>query len=228
MLAGRTSEMTMATKDEWVDPEEFDRTADELRTEKGGDIKKLNANIIATRMGRKKANTTFYRLFDDWRHRRRLLSHLPVFVLQETYRARLEQFGTDLGNDLTAEADRLAGFRVSELQEQVEGLRRDRDDLLTILDERDASITEATQKTAELHVEISSLRTVIAEQLALIAQQDGRISELQQNRNLNIDPASVATLNKLLGEIAKNGAVSKSARFAPQSGNSTEPHNTCE
>lgn len=123
----------MATKDEWVEQEEFDKSADEVLLEKGGDLKKVNANMIATRMGKKKANATFYRLFDDWKQRRRVQAHLPPFVVQDKHREMLEAVLVAVGTEISAEATHVAGFRTRDLQDENDSLRGDRNDLLTMV-----------------------------------------------------------------------------------------------
>lgn len=188
----------MATKDEWVDPEEFDEIADDIRAEKGGDLKKVNANMIATKMGRKKANATFYRLFDDWKQRRRVQAHLPPFVMQDKHREMLESVLIAVGTEISAEATHVAGFRTRDLQDENDSLRGDRNDLLALLDERDAALETAGRRAEHLEQELMKARAINTDQASKIEKLEERIFEMQSASSSLNDPAVVRQLANLV------------------------------
>lgn len=212
----------MATKDEWVEPEEFDKIADEVRAEKGGDLKKVNANMIATRMGRKKANVTFYRLFDDWKQRRRVQSHLPPFVVQDKHREMLENVLIAIGTEVSAEATHVAGFRTRDLQDENDCLRSDRNDLLTVVDERDAALESAGQQIEQLNKELTEARAEAANQAGKVETLAGRLFALQDVRSPFGDPAGVRHLAELIASaVAKSAAKQSDAAPAALSSTAT-------
>lgn len=188
----------MATKDEWVEQEEFDKTADEVLLEKGGDLKKVNANMIATRMGRKKANPTFYRLFDEWKHRRRVQTHLPPFVVQDKHREMLEAVLVAVGTEISAEATHVAGFRTRDLQDDNDSLRGDRNDLLTMVDERDAALKAASRQIDHLEQKLMEARSINTDQASKIEKLEQRIFEIQSTGTSLNDPAVVKKLAELV------------------------------
>jgi hypothetical protein len=203
----------MATKDEWVEPEEFDKTADEVLMEKSGDLKKVNANMIATRMGRKKANATFYRLFDDWKQRRRVQAHLPPFVVQDKHREMLENVLIVVGTEVSAEATHVAGFRTRDLQDENDSLRGDRNDLLTMVDERDAALEAAGRQIEQLNAELAEARADAADQARKAEALEGRLIVLQDAKTSLGDPD---TIRRLAGLIAS--AVSENTVKQPEPG----------
>ena len=178
----------MATKDEWVEPDEFDKVADEIRAEKGGELNKVNANMIATRMGKKKANKTFYPLIDDWKQRRRVQSHLPPFIVQDKHREMLENVLIAIGTEVSAEATRVAGFRTRDLQDENDSLRSDRNDLLTVVDERDAALESAGQQIEQVTKELTEARAEAANQAGKVETLAGRLFALQDVRSPFGDP----------------------------------------
>jgi hypothetical protein len=197
----------MATKDEWVEPEEFDKIADETLVEKGGDLKKVNANMIATRMGRKKANATFYRLFDDWKQRRRVQAHLPPFVVQDKHRELLENVLIVVGTEVSAEATHVAGFRTRDLQDENDSLRGDRNDLLTMVDERDVALEAASRQIDQLKTEVAEARADAADQTRKAEALTGRLIALQDARASLDDPDTIRQLAGLIANaVAENTA----------------------
>jgi len=201
----------MATKDEWVEQEEFDKSADEVLLEKGGDLKKVNANMIATRMGRKKANPTFYRLFDEWKQRKRVQAHLPPFVVQDKHREMLETVLVAVGTEISAEATYVAGFRTRDLQDENDSLRGDRNDLLTMVDERDAALEAAGRQIEQLNAELAAARSDAANQARRAETMEGRLLALQDTKNSFGDPD---TMRQLAGLIAS--AVSENTAKRPE------------
>lgn len=210
----------MATKDEWVEPEEFDKIADETLLEKGGDLKKVNANMIATRMGKKKANATFYRLFDDWKQRRRVQAHLPPFVVQDKHREMLEAVLVAVGTEISAEATHVAGFRTRDLQDENDSLRGDRNDLLTMVDERDAALEAAGRQIEQLTAELAEACADVADQTRKAEALESRLFALQDTRNALGDPD---TIRHLAGLIAS--AVSEKTTERPEPGAKDRPAN---
>lgn len=203
----------MATKDEWVEPEEFDKTADEILLEKGGDLKKVNANMIATRMGRKKANATFYRLFDEWKQRRRVQAHLPPFVVQDKHREMLEAVLIAVGTEISAEATHVAGFRTRDLQDENESLRGDRNDLLTMVDERDAALEATGRQIEQLSAELADARADAADQARKAEALEGRLFTLQDAKNSLGDPD---TMRQLAGLIASAVSENTAKQLVPR------------
>lgn len=204
----------MATKDEWVDQEEFDKNADEVRAEKDGDLKKVNANMIATRMGRKKANATFYSFFDDWKQRRRVQAHLPPFVVQDKHLKMLENVLIVVGTEVSAEASHVAGFRTRDLQEENESLRSDRIDLLTLVDDREAALENAGQQIERLNEELTEARAEAANQADKVETLEGRLFALQGIRSPFGDPADVRHLAELIAS-AVSESTTKQVNAAP-------------
>ncbi len=209
----------MATKDEWVEPEEFDKMADETLVEKGGDLKKVNANMIATRMGRKKANATFYRLFDDWKQRRRVQAHLPPFVVQDKHRELLENVLIVVGTEVSAEATHVAGFRTRDLQDENDSLRGDRNDLLTMVDERDMALEAASRQIDQLKTEVAEARADAADQKRKAEALTGRLIALQDARASLDDPDTIRQLAGLIANaVAENTARQPEARVKDNPG----------